>query len=73
MNIVFLLLPLSLLLALLGVAAYLWLLRSGQLDDLETPAMRMLWDDQLQSKDSSTERATPSPDGEEPQSSRERS
>lgn len=39
------LLPLALLLALLGVAGFIWATRSGQFDDLETPAMRMLHDD----------------------------
>lgn len=53
MNIVFLLLPLSLLLALIGVGAYFWLLRNGQLDDLETPAMRILWDSDEGGKNSS--------------------
>jgi cbb3-type cytochrome oxidase maturation protein len=46
MEIIFLLLPLSLLLAFAAIVAYVWASRSGQFDDLETPAQRMLFDDQ---------------------------
>ncbi len=46
MGIVFGLLPLSILIALGILAAYFWGVRSGQFDDLETPAMRMLFDDE---------------------------
>ena len=46
MGIVFALLPLSLLLGGAAVGAYLWSVRNGQLDDLETPAMRALFDDE---------------------------
>jgi len=35
-------LPLALLLALAGVIAFIWSVRSGQMDDLETPALRIL-------------------------------
>lgn len=45
MELVFFLLPLSLLLASLAVVAFVWATRSGQFDDLETPAQRMLIDD----------------------------
>lgn len=45
MEIIFLLLPLSVLLAVIALVAYLWGVRNGQFDDLETPAMRMLYDD----------------------------
>lgn len=46
MEIIYVLLPLSLLLALAGVGLYLWSVRNGQLDDLDTPAVRMLFDDE---------------------------
>lgn len=46
MELVFFLLPLSLLLATLAVVAFVWATRSGQFDDLETPAQRMLIDDE---------------------------
>ncbi len=45
MAIVYLLVPLALLLAGLAVAAFVWSARRGQLDDLVTPALRMLHDD----------------------------
>jgi len=38
-------LPVALLLALVGVAAFIWSVRSGQMDDLETPALRLLGED----------------------------
>lgn len=41
------LLPLSLMLALCGLGAYLWALRGKQFDDLETPALRALFDDRV--------------------------
>ncbi|MFN8389392.1 MAG: cbb3-type cytochrome oxidase assembly protein CcoS [Bdellovibrionota bacterium] len=42
MSVIFLLLPISLFLAVLFLVAYFWSVRSGQFDDLETPAMRIL-------------------------------
>ena len=45
MNAVFLLLPLALLIAGVMLALFIWAVRSGQFDDLETPAMRVLFDD----------------------------
>jgi len=46
MSVLFLLVPVALLLVVLFVAAYAWSTRSGQMDDLTTPAMRMLHDEQ---------------------------
>lgn len=40
-----LLIPLSLALGLGGLAAFLWTLRSGQYDDLDGAAHRILFDD----------------------------
>lgn len=45
MEIIYFLLPASLLIALIGFFAYLWSVRSGQYEDLDTPALRMLSDD----------------------------
>ena len=45
MNILFALIPLSLLLLGAAVWAFFWAVRSGQFDDLDTPAMRILMDD----------------------------
>ena len=42
---VYIALPVALLLAVVGVIAFIWSARSGQLDDLETPGQRVLFDD----------------------------
>ena len=38
--------PLALLIAIAAVIAFIWVVRSGQLDDLETPPLRVLFDDE---------------------------
>ncbi|MBI4955509.1 MAG: cbb3-type cytochrome oxidase assembly protein CcoS [Myxococcales bacterium] len=45
MSVLYIVLPLAVLLAGGAVLAYLWTVRSGQLDDLDTPPARMLRDD----------------------------
>jgi len=50
MNAVYYLLPLSLLLAVIAFLGYFWALRRGQFDDLDTPAMRILFDERPQEK-----------------------
>ena len=45
MNIILLLAPFSVLLGLMAVGAFLWTLRSGQYDDIEGSAARILIDD----------------------------
>jgi cbb3-type cytochrome oxidase maturation protein len=45
MSIIFLILPVTLLLSAGAVAAFAWATRSGQFDDLETPAVRLLHDE----------------------------
>ena len=45
MNILYLLIPLGLLLLGLAVAAFFWAVGSGQFDDLDTPAVRIIMDD----------------------------
>ena len=42
MSILFILLPVSAVLAGVAVTAFVWSVRRGQLDDLETPAYRIL-------------------------------
>ena len=44
MNVLFLLIPVSLILLVLAVAIFFWAVRNGQFDDLETPAYRVLMD-----------------------------
>lgn len=41
----YLVLPLALLIASGAVAAFVWTVRSGQLDDVDTPPRRVLFDD----------------------------
>lgn len=43
------LIPIALLLGLIGLAAFLWSLRSGQYDDLDGAAERILFDDEEES------------------------
>lgn len=45
MSAIYIALPIALLLALVGVIAFIWSVRSGQMDDLETPALRLLGED----------------------------
>lgn len=45
MEIITILLPLAILLALIFIVGFIWMTIHGQYDDLETPAMRMLIDD----------------------------
>jgi cbb3-type cytochrome oxidase maturation protein len=45
MSVIYVVLPVALLIAAAAVAAFVWAVRTGQLDDMETPAMRMLHDD----------------------------
>ena len=46
MEAVYYLLPLSLILAVAALAGYLWALKRGQFEDLDTPPLRMLFDDE---------------------------
>ncbi len=45
MSVIFIVLPLALLVVAIAVVAYVWSARAGQFDDLDTPAVRMLHDD----------------------------
>ena len=47
MNVLVYLVPTALGLGLIGLAAFLWSLKSGQYDDLEGAALRVLNDDDL--------------------------
>ena len=46
MEVMYVLLPAALVFAVAAVVVFVWAVRSGQLDDLETPAMRILGDDE---------------------------
>lgn len=47
MSVLYILVPLALLLVAFAVAAFLWAAKKGQLDDLTTPAVRILYDDEV--------------------------
>ena len=51
MSIVYLLLPASIVLAVIAICGYVWASRSGQFDDLDTPPLRMLNDDIVEHPD----------------------
>ena len=45
MSVLYIVLPLALVIVGAAVAAFVWSARSGQMDDLETPAVRVLHDE----------------------------
>jgi len=47
MNVLIYLVPMALGLGLIGLAAFLWTLKSGQYDDVEGAALRVLSDDDI--------------------------
>jgi cbb3-type cytochrome oxidase maturation protein len=49
MSVIFIVLPLALLVGALGVGACIWATRRGQFDDMETPAIRVIVDDDVPS------------------------
>jgi cbb3-type cytochrome oxidase maturation protein len=49
MNVLIYLVPLALMLGLTGLVAFLWSLKSGQYDDLDGAAVRILRDDDIAS------------------------
>lgn len=51
MNMIYLLIGCSILLALIFLAAFFWATKTGQHDDTYTPAIRMLFEDELKAPD----------------------
>ncbi len=47
MDVIVYLIPIALFLGLVGLAAFLWCLKSGQFDDLDGAAERILLDDEV--------------------------
>ena len=63
MTILYLLIPLALILLGLAVWAFFWAVGSGQFDDLDTPAMRIVLDDDREPPgDDATGEASPGED-----------
>lgn len=65
MNIIFLLIPLSIVLVAVAAWAFFWAVGNGQFDDLDTPAWRILADDENE-RPAPVERDTTRRDGNEP-------
>ncbi|MEO7731916.1 MAG: cbb3-type cytochrome oxidase assembly protein CcoS [Kofleriaceae bacterium] len=63
MTMLYLILPLALLLAGTAVAAFIWTVRSGQLDDVDTPPRRILFDDERAGRGDEPGDAAPSGPG----------
>jgi cbb3-type cytochrome oxidase maturation protein len=49
MNVLIYLVPMALLLGLTGLAGFMWTLKSGQYEDLDGAAVRILPDDDIES------------------------
>jgi cbb3-type cytochrome oxidase maturation protein len=47
MSALYVVLPLALIIAGSAVLAFVWVVRSGQLDDVDTPPRRILFDDEI--------------------------
>lgn len=45
MSVIYIVLPLAILIASAAVLAFIWAVRRGEFDDLDTPAVRILFDD----------------------------
>jgi cbb3-type cytochrome oxidase maturation protein len=65
-SLLFIVLPLSLLLVAVAVGVFVWAARSGQFDDLETPARRVLFDDDGAVDRGIADRASPAHDRSRP-------
>lgn len=46
MSVILVLIILSLIIASMFMAFFIWAIKTGQLDDMHTPSVRMLWDDE---------------------------
>ncbi len=46
MSVLYVVVPLALVIVAIALGGYLWAVRSGQMDDLETPALRVIRDDE---------------------------
>ena len=57
MKIIYILIPLSLVLLALAVWAFFWAVKNDQFDDLDTPALDILDDDDVSATDAAAENA----------------
>ena len=59
METIFVLLPLALLIAVIAVGFFIWAAKTGQFDDMETPAVRILFDDEEPRRPAQADSAVP--------------
>ena len=57
MTVLYVIFPLALIVAAIAVGAFIWAARAGQFDDMDTPAMRMLHDQDPEREPRKTERS----------------
>jgi cbb3-type cytochrome oxidase maturation protein len=50
MEVIYIVLPLAVVMALVALSAFFWAVHRGQFDDLDTPAYRALLEDELNAK-----------------------
>ena len=62
MSVVYIMIPVALLLAALGVAAFIIAAKKGQFDDLDTPALRAIFDDDETPPDSANKKSVTNED-----------
>ena len=55
MNIFYLLIGVSLFAAIIFLGAFIWAVRNGQFDDNETPAIRILFEDEIKEEENNKE------------------
>ncbi len=71
MSIIYLLIPIAIILASIAIWAFFWSVNSGQFDDLESPAHKILYDDDddlipddiKKSKSEAAQKSDPGKDG----------
>jgi cbb3-type cytochrome oxidase maturation protein len=63
-SVLFLLLPVALAIVAVAIGAFVWAARRGQFDDLDTPALRVLRDDEPAGRRTGT--PPPEPDRSDP-------
>jgi cbb3-type cytochrome oxidase maturation protein len=61
MAVIYVLLPVALLLAVCFVALFVWATRDGQFDDVRTPQLRVLFDDDDADESAETRRTASGP------------
>ena len=61
MSVMYVVLPLAIVLSAIAVAAFVWAVRRGQLDDTSTPALRILHDEEQEGAGEQASRAAETP------------